>query len=467
VPGPAACLIFAPILREFVQNNITLEQVVERFNGAMKATLDALIAVMVRSSAQAAGADPMVLNRTLMMHLATSLGYTLTDETCAAMMAWFAANPRGSVDFPLEAWGLVPPVDVPFVFGDQVFVGASGQRIDNKSVLVVRDRPPVSLPSAAEGASMAAQPQPPRVVVPELVSVELQRALDALTLMHAEGRMPTEALAVATECLRQRHAAAASVVASQSALATSGAVPVVVSKPAPPPPVVASEPQFALSIEPTEVSDKWSGFTLGSNGTYRLIPTNLAPAQAVGMSKGQELVSNLRFTFARDGEPAQVLPKTNWGVSSAGMEHLGKGLYRPYLGGRSLDLDQPLDVEITGLGTADCALKVTAVPVVFGVERAKLFAHKMLPWAETIVVAYKFLRFDVTFTAPPMRRGSAQPPAAAAAAAAATPVPAATAGEASPIAPEDLTPAALIARLHRVTQTQAQAKAKCQSEGGK
>jgi hypothetical protein len=102
---------------------------------------------MVRSSADAAGADPMVLNRTLMMHLATSLGYALNDETCAAMMAWFGANPRGSVDFPLEAWGLVPPVEVPFVYGDQVFAGASGKRIDNKSVLVVRDRQPVSLPS--------------------------------------------------------------------------------------------------------------------------------------------------------------------------------------------------------------------------------------------------------------------------------------------------------------------------------
>ncbi len=305
--------------------------------------------------------------------------------------------------------------------------------------------------SAAEAAAVAAQPQPPQMAVPEVASVELQRALDALTLMHAEGRMPTEALAVATECLRQRHATA-----SQSTLVATGAAPVAVSKPAPPPPAVASQPQYALSIEPTEVSDKWSGFTLGSNGTYRFIPTDLAPAQAVGMSKGQELVSNLRFTFARAAEPAQALPKTNWGVSAAGMEHLGKGLYRPYLGGRSLDLDQPLEVEVTGLGTADCALKVTSVPLVFGVKRPKLFAQKVLPWADTVVVAYKFLRFDVTFTAPPMRRGSTLPPAAAVAA-----VPAAAtvaASEASPIAPEDLTPAALIARLHRVTQAQAARK---------
>jgi len=418
VPGPAACLIFAPLLREFVQGQSTLDEVITRFNAGMKSTLDALIAVMVRASAAGRAVEPMKLNRTLMTHLATSLGYPLSDEVCRSMLVWFEQSHRTAVDYPLERWNLVPPVVAPFVFGDRVFSSSNAStRIENKSILVLRgDQAMVPVAPAAVSGSVhlwstdsddddeadsdddeqwvtVRKPQPARPKHKKRYGRGRGRfgaratpmTVSAPTLLSAPTPVATVATLVAVNAFSVLDVQEDDAMPSGSQAA-------------------AAATPLTLGIEPTEVCEKWSGFTLGSNGTYRLVPTMLAPAQAMAnQPDAAPLVSDMWLSFTVAGQRAEEFPSSNWGMSASGrLFSASRGTRSVGADRRPMKLDSvPIEVTVTGLGTMGCVVRIVQEETIRGNLHNIVEVTQAMPGAVQLVISYKYLQFDVTYDRQP------------------------------------------------------------------
>jgi len=161
---------------------------------------------------------------------------------------------------------------------------------------------------------------------------------------------------------------------------------------------------LTLGIEPTEVCEKWSGFTLGSNGTYRLVPTMLAPAQAfAGQPDSEPLVSDMWLSYTVAGQRAEEFPSRNWGMSASGRQFsLPRRSRSLGMETRPMKLNSvPIEVTVTGLGTTGCVVRIVQEETIRGKGQNIVEVTQGIPGAVQLVISYKYLQFDVTYDRQP------------------------------------------------------------------